>query len=149
GHYEALGNGVLRETKENPDGTRTFVWVQDQPIANYLLALDAGEFARVTLDDAAVKDRRVPPAVYVSPGQEAGAFAFKNTPRMVEFFSERYSYPYPWSKYDQIALRNFAIGAMETTGLVGFEDSHLHAEGDPPDSSAELTEAWPTWAYED
>jgi aminopeptidase N len=147
--YEALGNGVLKETRENKDGTRTFVWLQEKPIANYLLALDAGEFGRVTLDDARVKERQVPLAVYASPGREAGAFAFKNTPRMIEFFSERYSYPYPWAKYDQIALRNFAIGAMETTGLVGFEESNLHVEGDPPDSAPAFEEAWPTWTYED
>jgi len=147
--YEALGNGVLRETRENPDGTRTFVWIQDKPIANYLLALDAGEFARVALDDATVADRRVPLAVYAPPGREAGAFAFRNTPKMVEFFSERFSYPYPWAKYDQITLRNFAIGAMETTGMVGFAESHLHVEGDPPDSDPDFGEAWPTWTYED
>ncbi len=148
--YQALANGTLRETRENADGTRTFVWSQEEPIANYLLALDAGEFVRVDLGTAKAGSRNVPLAAWASPGQEAGAaFAFRNTARMVEFFSERFGYPYPWPKYDQIALREFAIGAMETTGLVGFSESDLHLAGDPPDSGPDFDEAFPLWAYED
>ena len=148
--YEALANGVLKETRENADGTRTFVWAQEEPIPNYLFALDAGEFARVDLGAAKVGGRSVPLAAYASPGQEAGAaYAFRNTAKMVEYFSERFGYPYPWPKYDQIALREFAIGAMETTGLVGFSESHLHVAGDPPDSSPDFENAFPVWTYED
>ncbi len=148
--YEALANGVLKETRENADGTRTFVWAQEEPIPNYLFALDAGEFARVDLGAAKVGGRSVPLAAYASPGREAGAaYAFRNTARMVEFFSERFGYPYPWPKYDQIALREFAIGAMETTGLVGFSESHLHVAGDPPDSGPDFDQGFPVWTYED
>jgi aminopeptidase N len=148
--YQALANGTLRETRENADGTRTFVWVQEEPIANYLFALDAGEFARVDLGAARVGGRSVPLAAYAAQGREAGAlYAFRNTPKMVEYFSERFGYPYPWPKYDQIALREFAAGAMETTGLVGFSESHLHVAGDPPDSSPDFDEAFPVWTYED
>ncbi len=148
--YQALANGTLRETRENADGTRTFVWSQDEPIPNYLLALDAGEFARVDLGAARVGGRSVPLAAWASPGQEPGAaHAFRNTARMVEFFSERFGYPYPWPKYDQIALREFSVGAMETTGLVGFSESHLHLPGDPPDSGPDFEHAFPLWTYED
>jgi aminopeptidase N len=148
--YQALGNGTLEETRENADGTRTFVWAQQEPIPNYLLALDAGEFSRVELAAAKAGERSVPLAVWAAPGREAtAAYAFRNTPKMVEFFSERFGYPYPWPKYDQIALREFAAGAMETTGLVGFGESHLHVAGDPPDSGPEPEKSYPIWAYED
>jgi aminopeptidase N len=148
--YEALANGVLKETRENADGTRTFVWVQEEPIPNYLFALDAGEFARVDLGAARVEGRAVPLAAYAAPGLEGGAaYAFRNTAKMVEYFSERFGYPYPWPKYDQIALREFAIGAMETTGLVGFSESHLHVAGDPPDSGPDFDQGFPIWTYED
>jgi aminopeptidase N len=148
--YVALSNGTLAETRENADGTRTFVWRQEQPIPNYLLTVDVGEFTSRKLDEARVADRLVPLAAWAAPGrEEAAAYAFRDTPRMVEYFSRRFAYPYPWPKYDQIALREFAIGAMETTGMVGFAESHLHLSGDPPDSAPALDEAWPTWTYED
>ena len=126
-----VANGTLRETVENADGTRTFHWTQDEPIPNYLIALQVGDFARVPLDDARLATRTVPLAVWTIPGTEKNAaFAFGATPRMVEFFSRRFGYEYPWAAYDQVTLRDFS-GAMETTGAVGFSESFLRGAGDP------------------
>jgi aminopeptidase N len=148
--FRAVSNGVLESTVENADGTRTFHWVQDKPIPNYLLTVDVGEFATVTLPPASVDGRPVPLSVWTPPAtEEAASFSFEHTPRMVEFFSRRFAYPYPWAKYDQVVLREFSVGAMETTTATGFSDSHLHRAGDPPDSSPALEQAFPTWTYED
>ena len=84
------------------------------------------------------------------PGiEEAAKYTFGNTPQMVEFFSERMGYPYPWVKYDQVLLRDFAVGAMETTTMTGLGESHLHQKGDPFDSSPGYEEALPIFTYED
>ena len=146
----AVSNGVLDAPRENPDGTRTFRWVQEKPIPNYLMTVDVGEFARVPLADAKVGAASVPLAVWTPPGTEkAAAYTFGDTPKMVEFFSQRMGYPYPWVKYDQVVLRDFAVGAMETTTMTGFADSHVHVAGDPPDSSPNFEEAWPVFTVED
>ncbi len=148
--FTAVGNGVLDPPGDNPDGTRTFRWVEEKPIPNYLMTVDVGVFARVPLADAKVGAAAVPLAVWTSPGTEkAAAYTFGDTPKMVEFFSERMGYPYPWVKYDQVVLRDFAVGAMETTTMTGFGDSHLHVAGDPPDSSPNFEEAWPIFTVED
>lgn len=148
--YVALSNGRLVETRDNPDGSRTFHWVQEEPIPNYLISLEVGEFSEVKLEDARVGEHSVPLSVWSAPGEEdAAEFAFKDTPRMVEFFSRRFGYPYAWNKYDQVLLRDFAVGAMETTTMVGFDESHAHRPGDPPDSAPLFDEAYPTWTYED
>ena len=68
---------------------------------------------------------------------------------MIEFFSRKMGYAYPWVKYDSVALREFAVGAMETTTATGFGESHLHRDGDPPDSSPDFENAYPIWTYED
>ncbi|MFQ5696275.1 MAG: M1 family metallopeptidase, partial [Terriglobia bacterium] len=147
--YVAVANGTLRETRENPDGTRTFHWVQEEAIPNYLLTVDVGEFAEVSLPEARVGSRSIPLSVWTPPGtEEAVAWTFRDTPQMVEYFSERFGYPYPWPKYDQITLREFG-GAMETTTLVGFTETYQRQEGDPPDSGPAFDLAYPTWAYED
>jgi aminopeptidase N len=144
-----VANGTLRGTVDNADGTRTFHWVQAEPIPNYLIALQVGDFARVPLDDARLKTRTVPLAVWTIPGTEkSAAFAFGATPRMVEFFSRRFGYEYPWPRYDQVTLREFS-GAMETTGAVGFSESFLRGESDPPDSGPSFGEAFPAWTGED
>ena len=146
----AVSNGRLESSRENPDGTRTFHWIQEKPIPNYLMTVDVGRFANVPLEDAKVGPASIPLSVWTPPGTEdAARFSFGSTPRMVEFFSERMGYPYPWVKYDQVVLREFAVGAMETTTATGLGESHLHREGDPPDSTPEYESAYPIWTYED
>jgi aminopeptidase N len=149
--FAAVSNGVLDPPRENADGTRTFRWVQEKPIPNYLMTVDVGRFARVPLSDAKVGPASVPLAVWTPPGTEKAAqFTFGDTPKMVEFFSQRMGYPYPWVKYDQVVLRDFAVGAMETTTMTGFGESHLKLDGDPPDSSpSSFGEAWPVFTVED
>ncbi len=147
--YVALGNGTLEETRDNPDGSRTFRWVQEEEIPNYLLALDVGEFVEVPLRAATVGDRQVPLSVWTAPGEEdAVAHTFGETPRMVEFFSERYGYPYVWPKYDQVTLRDFDW-AMETATMVGFSETYERREGDPVDSQPSFHQAWPGWTTSD
>ncbi|MGH9366149.1 MAG: M1 family aminopeptidase, partial [Thermoanaerobaculia bacterium] len=136
--------------RDNPDGTRTFHWIQEKPIPNYLMTVDVGDFTRVPLPDAKVGALTVPLAAWTPPGTEdAAKFSFGNTGEMVEFFSRKMGYPYPWDKYDSLALREFAVGAMETTTATGFGESHLHREGDPPDSSPDFENPFPLWTYED
>jgi aminopeptidase N len=150
--YTAVSNGVLEPPKENADGTRTFRWVQEKPIPNYLMTVDVAELIRVPLADATVTpgSARVPLAVWTPPGTEKAAqLTFGDTPKMVEFFSQRMGYPYPWAKYDQVVLSDFAVGAMETTTATGFGESHVHGEGDPPDSAPDFGEAWPVFTVED
>ena len=132
--FTAVSNGVLDSNppRENADGTRTFRWVEEKPIPNYLMTVDVGNFVRVPLSDAKVGAASVPLSVWAPPGTEKAAqFTFGDTPKMVEFFSERMGYPYPWVKYDQVVLREFAVGAMETTTMTGFGESHLKVAGDP------------------
>jgi aminopeptidase N len=148
--FTAIANGRLEGPRENPDGTRTFHWIEEKPIPNYLMTVDVGRFARVPLPGATVGSASIPLTAWTPPGtEEAAKFSFGNTSKMVEFFSQRMGYPYPWVKYDQVALREFAVGAMETTTATGFGESHLHREGDPPDSVPDYESPYPIWTYED
>src|SRR5689334_16616339 len=148
--FAAVSNGTLQPPKDNPDGSRTFHWIQEKPIPNYLMTVDVGRFARVPLADAKVGGASVPLAVWIRPGgEDAARYTFGDTPKMVEFFSQRMGYPYPWVKYDQVVVRDFAVGAMETTTMTGFGASHVHVAGDPPDSAPDFSEAWPVFTVED
>ncbi|MFQ5549209.1 MAG: M1 family aminopeptidase [Woeseia sp.] len=147
--YVVLGNGLLRETTINRGGSRTFHWLQEEPIPNYLLALNVGEFVEVPLADAEVGQRRIPLSVWTHAGdEESAAHSFKTTPGMVEYFSELLGYDYAWPKYDQVTLRNFS-GAMETTTMVGFAEASLHREGEMADDGPALDKPFPTWTTED
>ncbi len=94
--------------------------------------------------------RAVPLSVWTEAGgEEAARFAFRNTPKMVEFFSERFGYPYAWPKYDQVLLSEFDW-AMETATMVGFGETEARHPDDPTDSlSLTFDQASAIWHYED
>ena len=127
--YTVISNGVLLGVSEE-NGLKTFHWRQQWPHSSYLLALYVGEFVRGELPPAFGE---IPLAWWVRPGRLAeAAYTFRNTTRMVEFFSHKFGYRYPWEKYDQIAFPDYAIGAMEHTSVTGHRESVLH-DGNAPE----------------
>ncbi|MEL6276425.1 MAG: M1 family metallopeptidase, partial [Bacteroidota bacterium] len=114
--YQTLSNGLLVESKENGDGTRTDYWKMDLPHAPYLFMIAVGEFSVV--DDAPWNG--VPVNYYVEEEYENYAKdIFPYTPEMLTFFSEVTGVKYPWSKYSQVVVRDYVSGAMEnTTGVI-------------------------------
>jgi aminopeptidase N len=121
--YVVVSNGKLVEASTSTTGEITYHWLQEKPHPNYLVALYVGDFERGDLEPAFGE---IPLSYWVPRGRLAeGAHAFRNTTRMVEFFSERFDYRYPWVKYDQIAVPDFGIGAMEHTGVTGHNISVL------------------------
>lgn len=114
--YKTLCNGELDFSYENPDGTRTDVWVMEKPHAPYLSMLAVGEFY---VEKGKWRDKDL--FYYVEPDYAPWAKQiFNNTPEMLEFFSKRLGVDYPWDKYGQVAVRDYVSGAMENTGAVIF-----------------------------
>lgn len=131
--YVTVANGRLVSQTDNEDGTRTDYWRQDLPHAPYLFALVVGEFAEV-------RDtwRDKPVNYYVEKEYEPYArLVFGNTPEMIEFFSQKLNYDYPWDKYSQIVVREFVSGAMENTGCVIFYDPLQHDASEHLDETNE------------
>jgi aminopeptidase N len=117
--FKTLSNGLLQQQTNNPDGTRTDYWKLDQPHAPYLFMLAVGDFAIV---NDQWKD--LPLSYYVEPKYEAAAKTiFQHTPEMIDFFSSKLNYPFPWPKYAQIVVRDYVSGAMENTTASVFGES--------------------------
>lgn len=127
--YKTLSNGLLVSSKKNADGTRTDYWKMDKPHAPYLFMMAIGEYA-------VVKDkwRNIDLMYYVEPKYESVAREiFPNTPEMLEFFSTKLNYPYPWSKFAQVVVRDYVSGAMENTTAVIFGDYLQGTKRELPD----------------
>lgn len=137
--YAAISNGALLEQRTAANGAEVYHWSQALPHANYLISIYAGRFEKGDLPPAFGK---IPLSYWVPEGHLAeGAYAFRNTTRMVEFFSRRFDYEYPWEKYDQVAVPDYAIGAMEHTGVTGHRWSVLR-DTSAPENSAPLFEQY-------
>ncbi len=120
--YKTLSNGLLISSKKNADGTRTDYWKMDKPHAPYLFMMAIGEYAVVK-----EKWRDINLEYYVEPKYEQYAKdIFPYTAELLEFYSTRLGYNYPWSKFSQIVVRDYVSGAMENTTAVIFGEFMQH-----------------------
>lgn len=109
--YVTLSNGRLAEQHDNHDGTRTDTWKMDLPNPPYLFMLAVGDF-RIYHDHW----RGKPVDYYLEPKYAPYARAiFGVTPEVIDFFSKILHYDFPWNKYAQIVVRDYASGGMENT----------------------------------
>ncbi|MFN8322103.1 MAG: M1 family metallopeptidase [Chitinophagales bacterium] len=116
--YSSLSNGTLMSSVSVNDSLVTDYWKMDLPHAPYLVMMAIGDFA-------IVKDRwrDVPVEYRVEKSYEPYARQiFGNTPEMMEFFSQKLGFDYPWQKYAQVVVRDYVSGAMENTSAT------LHGE---------------------
>lgn len=144
--HTVISNGSLLGTKDNSDGTRTFHWYQSLPHSNYLIALFVGEYNGVPLRPAFGS---IPLTAWVHPGQERqAAEVFARTPDMVEFYSNRFGFRFPWDKYDQISAFDYAIGAMENTGITGHNDRILRGPGQTEEFNPDFENYATNWTSE-
>ncbi len=124
--YVTLSNGILKDQKNEGNGLRTDHWVMDKPHSVYLFFMGVGDYA-------IVKDKwkNIPVDYYVEKEYEPYAKQiFGNTPEMIEFFSKKLNYDYPWPKYSQITGRDYVSGAMENTTCTLHGESAQQKPGD-------------------
>ncbi len=120
--YEVLSNGTLLSKKDasTPDASGkprvTWHWLQSRPHANYLVALFV---ARCSVIDVGGPDSArpgLPMPVYCPYGSEDEVREiYGRTPEMVAYFEDLFAEPFPWAKYGQALVRDFAAGGMENT----------------------------------
>ncbi len=141
----AISNGELLETLTNPDGTRTFHWKMDQPHSSYLISLVVGNYSK--LSD---RYKNIPVDYYTYPGTETKARnAFGRTTQMMEWFSQRLQYDFPYNKYAQTVVDTFIFGGMENiTATTQADTEILSGEGNDASLSVdnlvahELAHSW-------
>lgn len=120
--YFVLSNGSLKSRTENADGTRTWHWVQEKTHLPYLMSVVVGEF-----DAYEQSWDGIPIVSYVPKGRlDQAPTSFEKTPKMMEFFSRKIGYRYPWPKYTQICVDEYEWGGMEHTSATTLNLRTLH-----------------------
>ncbi len=134
--YSAQSNGTLQSVDTNSDGSLTFHWVSDRPIATYLMCGDASKwitwrdyYHRLSNSNDSV------PVIYFAwatdfDSTEIGGtvynarHAFRNTPKMIENDSRLFG-EYPFQQYGQVPLEPFGFGGMEHQTMTSLDRSIL------------------------
>jgi aminopeptidase N len=118
--FLAISNGELIATEEVGED-KIYHWLQKQVHPTYLMTLAVGDFAEI-------KDQwnGIPVTYYAEKDREADAKrSMGKTPRMMEFLSNKYGYPYPYPKYAQVCVDDFIFGGMENTSTTLLTDRCL------------------------
>ncbi|WP_019499067.1 M1 family metallopeptidase [Pseudanabaena sp. PCC 6802] len=118
GHLMAISNGELVSTSQDGND-KIYHWVQREVHPSYLVTLAIGDFIEV-------KDnwRGIPVTYYVDRSRTAAeaVLSMGKTPRMIEFFSQKYGYDYAFPKYAQVCVADFIFGGMENTSTTLLTD---------------------------
>jgi aminopeptidase N len=118
--FVAISNGELVEQTVFGED-RVYQWMQKEIHPTYLMTLAVGRFSEIS-DSWNGK----PVTYYVEKGLEASAkLSMGKTPQMIEFFSEKFGYPYPFPKYAQVCVADFIFGGMENTSTTLLMDRCL------------------------
>lgn len=109
--FLTLSNGTLVLEAPAGDGWRTWHWKQEQDHVSYLVTLVVGDF------DVRREEAEGVPLSYYVPKEfaERSARTFACTPDALKTFNEYLGVAYPWDKYAQICVIDFAFGGMENT----------------------------------
>jgi len=131
--YKVLSNGKLVSvTEDMVNNTKTYHWLQDLPHPTYTIMLAAGPY--VVMEDSL---QSLPVNYWVYPKDVKNApRTFRKTPEMIDFFSKRFGYDYPWAKYDQVCIAGFG-GGMENTSATTLGHGTIHDERAEQDFSSE------------
>ena len=112
-----------------PEPPADGVWVFEPTprISSYITALIVGPYASVHSSWEG-DGRSVPLGVYCRPSLaehlDADAI-FEVTRQGFDWFEEKFDYPYPFAKYDQLFVPEFNAGAMENAGAVTIRDQYV------------------------
>ncbi|REJ78420.1 MAG: M1 family peptidase [Acidobacteria bacterium] len=117
----AIGNGEFLGKKELENGRAVFHYKMNVPHSLYLTSFVIGEYNKV--ED---KYKDIPLGYYVYPGQEKIVEpAYGKTKDMFALFEDLTKVDYPYNKYDQTMVADFAFGGMENITATTMADSQI------------------------
>jgi aminopeptidase N len=111
----------ISDTPGPAQGKHTIRFATTPRMSSYLVAVAVGkfEYAEGSADG-------VPIRVYTTPGKtHLAGFALRAAEESVRYFDRYFGIPYPFGKLDNIALPDFAAGAMENTGLITYREVEM------------------------
>ena len=106
-----VANGVLSETIANEDGTRTFVWQMEQPMASYLAIVAVGDFVEISDESGEIRIRNYFPTDS-APSIIAG---YDVTNEIMPWLIDMLG-PYPFAEYGVVTVPGFPA-ALETQSI--------------------------------
>ncbi|MFJ6652495.1 aminopeptidase N [Microbacterium sp. NPDC091313] len=126
--WAVVSNSPTPEPQRHGDGTATWAFEPTPTISSYITALIAGPYESTFSELTSASGRVIPLGVYgrKSLWQYLDAdYIFDKTREGFAYYEEKFDYPYPFAKYDQLFVPEFNAGAMENAGAVTFTETYV------------------------
>lgn len=131
--FQTVSNGLLEAVEPGRDGTATHRWKFPWRSPTYLLTLIVAQ-----LETVRERWRDVVLEYSAPPGRhEELVTSLRETPHMLEVFSELTGEAYPWPRYAQTYVWDFVYGGMENTTATTLNMRALHGERARPNYMSE------------
>ncbi|CAN5389217.1 aminopeptidase N [soil metagenome] len=97
-------------------------------ISSYITALIAGPYEVVRSELTSSSGRVIPLGLFARKSLFEfldADYIFEKTRQGFAYYEEKFDYPYPFAKYDQLFVPEFNAGAMENAGAVTFTETYV------------------------
>jgi len=126
--WAVVSNSPTPQPHVHGDGTATWSFAPTPRLSSYITAIIAGPYESTFSELTSSDGRVIPLGIYgrKSLWQHLDADdIFDTTRRGFAYYEEKFGYPYPFDKYDQLFVPEFNAGAMENAGAVTFTEVYV------------------------
>ncbi|MDQ1173991.1 aminopeptidase N [Microbacterium testaceum] len=126
--WKVVSNSPTPEPVAVSDDTARWDFPATPRISSYITALVAGPYEATSSELTSADGRVIPLGVFArkSLWQHLDAdYVFDKTRQGFAYFEEKFGFPYPFAKYDQLFVPEFNAGAMENAGAVTFTETYV------------------------
>ncbi len=112
------------------EGTSNAIWrFEPTPVlASYVTAIIAGPYSVTRSSLTSSNGREIPLGIFARKSLTEfldSDYIFDITRRGFTYYEEKFDYPYPFEKYDQLFVPEFNAGAMENAGAITFTETYV------------------------
>ncbi len=127
-YWEVVSNSPTPEPTPAGDSNSTWAFEPTPVISSYITAIVAGPYVVERSELTSASGRVIPLGVFAraSLAQYLDAdYIFEKTREGFAYYEEKFDFPYPFAKYDQMFVPEFNAGAMENAGAVTFTETYV------------------------
>ncbi len=126
--WQVVSNSPTPEPERLGNGSAIWRFAPTPRISSYITALVAGPYEVVRSELTSSDGRVIPLGVFArrSLFEHLDAdYILDVTRKGFAYYEEKFAYPYPFEKYDQLFVPEFNAGAMENAGAITFTETYV------------------------
>ena len=133
--WQVISNQPTPQSEPTPQsveraGTDSAIWTfaPTPVLSSYVTAIIAGPYSVVRSELTSSDGRVIPLGIFARKSLSEyldADYIFEKTRQGFAYFEEKFAYPYPFAKYDQLFVPEFNAGAMENAGAVTFTETYV------------------------